>query len=375
MPDREGPDAVMLGHLRAAAGADGFVPFDRYMELALYAEGVGYYDRGAAVLGPRGDFYTAAHLHPVFARTLARRLLAIRQALGPDRPFEVVEVGAGDGELARGILAECATAAATGGPVRYTIVERSASLRARALERARGVTDAIPVRALRGLGDEGPVVGAIVANEVLDAQPTRRLRWTGRSWLELGVRVADGGLAPVEVPMARPELDPPLVPPTDPGQIVEVAPGAEALVREVGDHLASGVFLAIDYGMDESELRAAHPNGTLAAVRHHREVEDVLAAPGTADLSTFVNFSRIRAAARSAGLVELAFERQAEALGRWGYSDVLDDAIRTAGSSEAEVRVRLASKNLLFGFERFRVLELSAAASADRFGGTTVPAR
>jgi SAM-dependent MidA family methyltransferase len=111
--------------------------------------------------------------------------------------------------------------------------------------------------------------------------------------------------------------------------------------------------------MEESELLVAHPFGTLAAVRRHENVDDPFEEPGACDLSVFVNFTRIRAAAATAGFRELAFRSQAEALGAWGYPALLEEAVRSAPSAEAEVRLRLASKNLLFGFERFCALELA----------------
>ena len=143
------------------------------------------------------------------------------------------------------------------------------------------------------------------------------------------------------------------------GCVVEVSPAAEALVREVADHLTGGRAIFIDFGLDERELLAAHPHGTLAVVRGHREVHDPLDDPGNSDLSMFVNFRRIRAAARAAGLTESLFERQAEALGRWGFPKLLDEALRATNSPADEVRFRLAAKNLLFGFENFWVLELA----------------
>jgi len=101
-------------------------------------------------------------------------------------------------------------------------------------------------------------------------------------------------------------------------------------------------------------------------VRGHRSVRDPLATPGATDLSVFVNFTRVRAVATAAGLQELAFRRQAEALGDWGFPRLLEEALRAAPSAEAEVRVRLSAKNLLFGFERFRALELAPREAVGR---------
>ena len=129
--------------------------------------------------------------------------------------------------------------------------------------------------------------------------------------------------------------------------------------------MARGLFVLLDYGMEETELWSAHPSGTLAAVRRHHSVNDPFGAPGSTDLSVFVNFTRIREACTAAGLVQLEFGRQAEALGRWGFPALLETELRAARSPEEEVRTRLATKNLLFGFDRFQVLELAAPESAD----------
>jgi SAM-dependent MidA family methyltransferase len=118
--------------------------------------------------------------------------------------------------------------------------------------------------------------------------------------------------------------------------------------------------------MDESEILTAHPSGTLAAVRRHQVVHDPTSDPGSVDLSVFVNFTRLRAAAAAAGLQEVAFRRQAEALGAWGFQALLEEAVRSAPTPEAEVRVRLSAKNLLFGFDRFYAWELSAPVLGDR---------
>jgi SAM-dependent MidA family methyltransferase len=355
----------VVGRTAALAGPDGFVPFDRFMEVALYGEGVGFYAREESPFGPAGDFYTAAHVHPLFGRTIAERIRSVGRSLGPGRPFRIVEIGSGDGTLAVTILG------ALGSPesiphAEYVLVERSQTLRHASLERVdeAGRRAGIPVRLASSVGADGPFEGFVLANEVLDAQPVRRLRWTGAEWRELGVRLVDGSLVSAEAPLGSPVPGPALPTPIEADTVLEVSPAAEGLVREVADHLERGSFVVLDYGMDESELLAAHPSGTLESVRRHRVVADPLDAPGATDLSAFVNFTRLREVARSAGLIELLGCSQAEALGEWGFPALFEAAVREAGSSEEEVRIRLAAKNLLFGFERFRALEWSAAGSA-----------
>jgi SAM-dependent MidA family methyltransferase len=353
--------AVVVERLRAAAGADGFLPFDRFMEIALYSEDVGFYDRGRSPLGPTGDFYTASHVHPLFAETLADRIRAVRAAVTEPDAFRVVELGPGDGALAEALTASFAR---DGGTWEYVLVERATARARDAEERTAGGARTVRVRRSESLAAMGPITGAVVANEFLDAQPARRLRWHDGVWHELGVRVADGRVRPAEAPVSRTVPGAPLPPTPESGLVVEFSPAAEATVREIADHVADGAALLIDYGFDESELLRSHPEGTLAAVRRHRFVADPFDVPGTADLSTFVNFSRIRAAATAGGLSEVAYRSQAQALGAWGFEGRYRAALAGAESAETKVRMQLAAKNLLFGFDRFRVLEVAPARTA-----------
>jgi SAM-dependent MidA family methyltransferase len=359
--DRTARTQTVLRVLESSTDASGFVPFDRFMEVALYDPTAGYYSAARSPLGTAGDFYTAANVTPLFAQAIAEKIRAVRSQFPDSEEFRIAELGPGDGTLAAGI------ASALGSDARryeYGIVERSD---ARALEtQARlGATNGdLAVRRLSSVGAEGPFRGIVIANEYLDAQPVRRLRWDGAEWNELGVEPTESGLRAAQRPMERPVPGAALPVPEEPGTVFEVSAAAEATVREIADHLTGGIALLIDYGLDESELLVAHPGGSLAAVRNHRAIDDPLDAPGSTDLSVFVNFTRLRAAARVSGLREVAFRSQAESLGEWGFPALLDASVKAAGSAEAEVRLRLAAKNLLFGFERFRVLELAPPSSA-----------
>jgi NADH dehydrogenase [ubiquinone] 1 alpha subcomplex assembly factor 7 len=350
--------AEVVARLRAAAG-DGVLRFDRFVETALYSPG-GFYDSGTMPLGREGSFYTAAHTTPLFGAALARRLKQERGRTGVDRPFRVVELGPGDGTLA----IDVARALPIDGPRwEWTFVERSSTLRAALQVRLALEAAGTPVTFSfsESLGERGTFAGAVVANEFLDALPFRRLVRRGAAWGELGVRWngekfewADGP-TPAAVP-GEP------LPPADEGTRYDLLELGEGMVREIADHLADGVAILLDYGTDTDELLRGHPLGTLGAFRDHRAVEP-LEAPGTADLSAFVDFTRVRGAARRAGLVEVAYRRQSEALGAWGFAELLEEAAQRADGAEAAVRLRLGAKNLLFGFDTFRALELSPGGS------------
>jgi SAM-dependent MidA family methyltransferase len=356
--------APLLKRISAEAGPDGFVRFDRFMEIALYAEPGGYYTSPRPPVGTAGDFYTAPHVSPLFAATFGSRLREVRARMGPGEAFRLAELGPGDGTLMEGLLASIPPGSPELEGLEVVLVERSSSLRVRSLERVRPTAGTLGVEVRTGetLGSMGPFEGMVLANELLDAQPVRRLRRHGDGWVELGVRDRHGRLEPAEAPLTEPVPGSPLPSGAAEGTIVEVSPAAESLIREVADHLTRGVLVVDDFGMEEGELLAGHPHGTLDGVRAHRAGWDPLESPGSVDLSTFVNFTRLRAAASVSGLTLLSDRTQAEALGAWGFQGLLGGALAAAPNPEAEVRLRLAVKNLLFGFERFRILEFAPAS-------------
>jgi len=358
------PAPGLWAAFEARSGPDGFLPFDRYMEVALYAPGLGYYQRSRSPFGPEGDFYTAPRVHPLFARMLAAHVAELRASLGG--PFSVVDLGCGDGTMLAGIVRALGDRGAAEG-VEVVAVDRASARRSGSLELVAPVARAAGARArqARSVAEIGPVTGIVLAHELLDAQPARRLRWDGSAWRETGFRLDDGRLVPAESALTEPVPAPalPSLRSEDAGVVLEVSPAAEAVVREVADRLERGRFVILDFGAEQTELLSAYPRGTLAAVRAHRALDAATAVPGEADLSAFVNFSRVRSAAATAGLSEVAYRPQAEALGAWGFPSELEEAVRKSRTGEEEVRVRLAAKNLLFGFANFRVLELAAPAS------------
>jgi SAM-dependent MidA family methyltransferase len=343
-----------------AAGSDGFLRFDRFVELSLYASGVGFYTEPEAAIGPAAAYYTAAHVTGLFGATVTERILAEYERLGHPSTFTVAEVGCGDGTLGAQVVGALAGRAEPPGTVRYLLVDRSAALRARALERVAPLADgtSVEVRASESLSSDGPFEGVVLANELLDAFPFRRLIRRSDMWRELGVRVTGDSFdwAEEKVPAGAPASE---LGPAEEGSIAEICPTAEGFLREVSDHLTEGVALIFDYGEEEAPMLKDHPKGTIAALRHHRPMPDPTDHPGLLDLSAFVNFTRLRAAARTAGLEERAFRSQAEALVAWGLERLTETAVRASEGEEETVRIRLAVKNLLFGFSNFRVLEVS----------------
>lgn len=186
-PEAAQHSARLVDHVRQDIAAQGgWISFSRYMELVLYAPGLGYYTAGAHKFGASGDFITAPELSPLFGRTLARQVSEIMTSCAPN----ILELGAGSGKLAADLLAELERLDKL--PDSYFILEVSADLR----ERQQAlITERLPhlLDRMHWL-DELPqrFSGAIIANEVLDALPVHLVHWRDSSLTERGVAVSDG---------------------------------------------------------------------------------------------------------------------------------------------------------------------------------------
>lgn len=356
------PDAEALAHagrvramlVDAIAADGGFLPFARWMDLALYAPGLGYYAAGAAKLGAAGDFVTAPELSPLFARTLATDVAAILAA-SPSR--EIVEWGAGSGRLAADLLA--ALDAAKVEISRYAIVETSPTLRAQQRERLASDDrvawlDTPPTR----------IGGAVLMNEVLDAIPPALVARRDGRWLERGVVVAaDGAFAFADRPLADAALEaaaaarfPPAI-----DYASEINFAAEALVAQVAESLGEGAMLVIDYGFPRAEYY--HPQraqGTLMAHYRHRASADVFLWPGLSDITAHVDFSAVAAAGERGGLAVAGYTTQAAYLLGAGILDRLLDVGEpgTADFVRATTAVQTLTSPAEMG-DLFKVLALS----------------
>jgi SAM-dependent MidA family methyltransferase len=300
----------------AMARAGGWLPFDRFMAMALYAPGLGYYARDSRQFGllpaSGSDFVTAPELSPLFGRALARQ---VAQALQACASSEVWEFGAGSGALAEQLLD------ALGGAVtHYTIVDLSGSLRAR--QQARLARFGERVRWVDELPPE--LSGVIVGNEVLDAMPVQLLHFDGNQWLERGVAAEGDALGWADRPT---DLRPPHEGPFAPGTVTEVHPQAEAFIATLADRLQRGAAFFIDYGFPEAEYY--HPQrtgGTLMCHRAHRADPDPLVDVGEKDITAHVNFTGIAMAAQDAGLEVLGYTSQARFLVNCGFVALLEGA-------------------------------------------------
>jgi SAM-dependent MidA family methyltransferase len=351
-------DPLVRQCLRRAADENGFLRFDRFMEISLYEPGSGFYDRPATRLGREGDFYTAAHVHELYGATLAAHFREIRASEGSPPRFPIVEVGPGDGTLAFDVGAALDITRKDEQDWEYILVERSAKLRGAIEARLGRAPGGISWRFAPSLAAEGPLRGIVLANELLDAFPFRRFVRTKSGWAEIGVAVPEEGPLRTETQPPGWSNLPEGLPGTFPtGAGFEVSLAMEAWIREVADHLVGGRLLLIDYGTEEDALGARGETGTTGAIREHRSV-DPLSRPGTADISAWVNFTRLRRAARAVGFREIFYGSLAEAMIVWGIDQVRQRLATGTDSTEA-VKLQLAQKSFLVGFSSFKVLELS----------------
>ncbi|MGE5128489.1 MAG: class I SAM-dependent methyltransferase [Sphingomonadaceae bacterium] len=302
---------ALLERVGAELAARGnWISFARYMELALYEPGLGYYAGGAAKLGAAGDFVTAPEMGRLFARTLARQVASL---LEPGTAL--LEFGAGSGALAAALL----DVLPEGHP--YLILEPSAELaarqRARLGSRARWL-DRLPER----------FRGVVLANEVLDALPVHALAWTRDGVTERGVCANEGMLAWRERPAAGKvlaaarSLDIEL-PPSGRYES-ELGLAARAWIAALAGVLESGAVLIVDYGFPGREYY--HPQrsmGTLMCHYRHRAHGDPFYLPGLQDITTHVDYSALAHAADDAGLEVLGYASQAQFLVNCGITELL----------------------------------------------------
>ena len=315
--------SALSSHIAACiAAAGGWIGFDRFMELALYAPGMGYYAGGADKFGSAGDFVTAPELGPVFARTVVAQVAQLLAVSAPN----VIEAGAGSGRLAADLLLELEARGQL--PDRYGILELSGELRAR--QRATIGLQAprlLPrVHWLEHLPERFD--GLVLANEVLDAMPVHLVVWNADAICERGVgvedgrfvwcdRVADGCLRERALALASDHALPP-------GYLSEVSLLAPAWVAQWASILGRGALLLIDYGFPRREYyHAQRDTGTLMChYRQHAHGEPFY-LPGLQDITAHVDFTALAEAGCAAGLDLLGYTTQASFLFNCGMTEVL----------------------------------------------------
>ena len=329
------------------AAAGGWIGFDRFMELALYAPAMGYYSGGARKFGAAGDFVTAPEISSAFARTVATQALQIMAASA----MQIIEVGAGSGRLAADLLLELELRGAL--PERYAIIELSGELRERQratiAERAPQLIDRVVwLDALPERFD-----GLVLANELLDAMPVQLVVWghddDEQTIFERGVSVQGGEFIWIDRPASGRVLERAqqlgeersAEAPLPPGYLSEIGLTAADWTASWATIIGRGALLLFDYGFPRHEYyHQQRSSGTLMChYRHHAHGEPFF-LPGLQDITAHVDFTAIVEAGFDAGFEFLGYTTQATFLLNCGLTDVLsripaDDLARYLPQAQA----------------------------------------
>lgn len=354
------------------AASGGWIPFDRFMQRALYEPGLGYYSAKPGKIGPGGDFVTAPEISPLFARALAAQ---VRQAF-EQVPARLLEFGAGSGALAAELIAELKRLGAS--PQSYDIVELSDDLKAEQRVRLRDLSGNPSAATKVQWLDVPPDAfeGVIVANEVLDVMPVKLFAKRAGLTLEQGV-TAEGGALRISLRPAGAQLcetvalieaDVGVLPD---GYASEAGLVASGWVATLGHWLRRGLALVIDYGFPRHEYY--HPQramGTLMCHFRHRAHADPLWLPGLNDITAHIDFTAIARAARGAGLDVLGYASQARFLIDCGILDLLSKTPANAASTVDALRLlseaEMGELLKVFAVGRGMAVPLRGFASGDR---------
>jgi SAM-dependent MidA family methyltransferase len=304
------------------------ITFADFMNLALYAPGLGYYERSAKRIGPEGDFFTSSQLSPDFGEVLALQIAEMWDGLGQPQPFTVVEMGAGRGQLARDILAYWQSHRSDLLAVLdYQILETATAMKAEQQQ----VLANWPVRwvSWAELPDKG-VQGCFFSNELIDALPVHQVVVEKGELREVYVTAREGKITEVVGSLSTPalrnyfqaaEID---ILSYAEGYRTEVNLGAIDWLGQVSQKLQRGYLLSIDYGY--SAQRYYNPmrsQGTLQCYYQHRYHNDPYIYIGEQDITAHVDFSTLQRVGESLGLEFLGLTKQGLFLMAWGWGDRL----------------------------------------------------
>ena len=319
--------AAMLCNEIAAAG--GWLSFAGFMELALYAPGLGYYAAGARKFGADGDFVTAPEISSLFGQCLAQTIAEVLHQTSGD----VLELGPGSGKLAIDILLALDERGVL--PDKYYLLEVSADLRERQQQAIALLPPHLSHRCAWLSELPSGFNGAVIANEVLDVIPVHLVTFSSGKQCERGVTVRDGVFTWQDIATLPAALRAPLAqvqrayltaaPPDE--YLTEFAPAIRGLVNSLAQSLQHGAVIFIDYGFRGAEYY--HPSritGTLMCHYRHYAHTDPFIFPGLQDITAHVDFTAVADAGVAAKLQLLGYTTQANFLLASGLTDRLQMA-------------------------------------------------
>ncbi|MBT0665377.1 SAM-dependent methyltransferase [Geobacter pelophilus] len=339
--------------IKERIAAKGRITFAEYMAACLYEPGLGYYTSPGRKVGAEGDFYTSSNVHQAFGRVIAKELAQMWQCLGMPDAFDLVEAGAGGGQLALDIMDTLAEVAPEFYPkVTYRFIEKEPSLRDAQAAKLAGhegkLAWSTPDDLLSG---NISVIGCILSNELIDSFPVHLVEQTGGGLKEVYVVTVAGELGEQVDELSNPAIaaclervGATLVA----GQRAEVNLAAPAWITAAASCLKKGFILTIDYGFPAKVLyRPGRMNGTLLCYYRHTLEENPYLNPGLQDITTHVDFTTLMQAGEAAGVATVWFGEQYRFLMGGGIIQELIELEARAVGDEEKIRHRLALKKLM----------------------------
>ena len=275
-------ESDLSARLGERISGEGPITFADFMEAALYDPKDGFYARSP--IGAQGHFVTSPHVSPAFGSLVARQLAECWESLGRPHPFWVVELGAGDGTLAKQVIAASGTVEELGQALRYLAIERTPEQ-----------TEALRAAGIETLGsllEKAPLTGVVIANEVLDNVPFHRIRMRDGKLVEVLVGVEGDRFVEIEGDPTRAALGALSAPPLE-GEERAASPQSLAMIHEIATILERGYAFLFDYGFLSGE-----PPGPVHSYMSHRVSADVLEDPGGRDVTAAVDLEAVAGAAR-----------------------------------------------------------------------------
>jgi SAM-dependent MidA family methyltransferase len=308
----------LIKKIREEIRQKGRMTFARFMEIALYDPSDGYYTTAGDRIGLGGDYYTSPDVHPIFGRLLAKQMIEMETILPRGKPFTILEMGAGKGLLCRDILSALKDASPENpARFRYVVIERSPAMVAKQKELLASAGLEKSVRWFSDLNEvsaDGPMIGCVLSNELVDAFPVHRVIGTREGLDEIYVDWDGNRFVESAGPSSTPELAAyfdGLKIRLSEGLRAEVNLESAGWIREVGRAMDRGFVITIDYGHPASELFAPHrKKGSLLCYYRHTVNDDPYSRIGEQDITSHVDFTRLALAGAEAGLSVTGFTNQ-----------------------------------------------------------------
>lgn len=342
---------------------NGAISLERYMELALFAPGMGYYSSGRPHFDAQSDFITAPEIGNLFGRTVARQCIEILKNI-PD-PI-ILEIGGGSGSLAATILSELERQHYS--LKKYQILEPSPILRARQKSTLDAHAVTLPVQWINHWPDK-PWRGIVIANELFDAFPVRAFKTNQHGTNELKVTLEKGNLRWLETKSEaefeediRSVLGDLFVQKHN-TYVGELIPNLPAWFASLNDYFDQGLFLIFDYGDARRErYHLSRSQGTLRAFYKHHILDTPFWLPGLCDLTTDVDFTHLTKSACESGMSSVGFVSQGSFLLSGGLEQIFQEAFSNASDVQSQLQISQEVKRLTLPDEmgeRFKVCALA----------------